>query len=76
MNVEEWWSENFNEVKYRSMVKIADGIYVVWLERDEDKRRILEEKGEREREGWRRNNGMQGEERGRRKQKMDRRMCS
>ena len=44
LNIEEWWKENFSEIKYRSMVKKAEGIYVIWLEKDEDKKRMLEEK--------------------------------
>ena len=44
LDVEEWWKKNFNDVKYRSIVKKAEGIYFVWLERDEDKRSMLEKK--------------------------------
>ena len=44
LDIEEWWKENFSEIKYRSMVKKAEGIYVFWLEKDEDKKRMLEEK--------------------------------
>ena len=44
LDIDEWWKDNFSEVKYRSMVKKAEGIYVIWLEKDEDKKRMLAEK--------------------------------
>ena len=73
LDVEEWWKENFNVVKYRSIVKKAEGIYFVWLERYEDKWlctskwiRKVRETGE----GWRKKNGTQGGREGR-KQKME-----
>lgn len=44
LDVQEWLQENFEEVKVRSTVKKAKGIYVLWLESERDKKIIMEER--------------------------------
>ena len=40
---ERWMNENFEEVQYSSVKKRAPGVYILWLEKAEDREKILEE---------------------------------
>ena len=44
MSVEEWMKENYEEVRIRSVVEKAEGVYVLWLERDSDREKMLEDR--------------------------------
>ena len=44
VSVDEWMKENYEEVGIRSVVEKAEGVYVLWLERDSDREKMLEDR--------------------------------
>ena len=39
MSPERWMEENFEEVKYKSLLERAPGVFILWIEKRSDKKK-------------------------------------